>query len=731
MRPVGGGGFSMDSSDPRLISYSLLAIVVVGGTWAIRRMMAKFAAEADAREKPGAAVQAALARGDVAHAARLATDTGDHEQAARLYERLGRLGDAARSHRQAQNMDRAADLFEQAKEYAAAAACYKRLGNSSAQLRMLQAGKDWAGAAELAEQTNDLSLAADLYQRIGQNDKAITLLRKLGKPQAAAKLQAGLLEGEQQWAAAAEQWQMAGDWQRALACLEKAGDVGGSAAVLVRLGRVEEAAERYLAAGAHAEAAQLFESIGLYRKAALNHQRVGNAERAIHCLTLEGDKLTVVKLRTALGQTDEALRVALSADPSEAAYVEITTLAANLALAKGDKGLAGRTFAALLQAPTGEADRAAHGRTALELLLEVNDSARARQVFDKLVQIAAPASDLALYLKSAEAKLPTPTPASSRPAPPQRPKADAGSPGLRRDAGAEPVASAAEHTLDDFGDGDDGVWPNGVPQALASRYSSLERLGQGGNGVVYKATDRLLGRLVVLKFMLEGSMPTDMQRKYFLREVKLAAQLNHPNIVHIYDMGESDGILWYAMEFVAGKSLTSFLQFGQPVEDYGWMCKILDQFSAALDCAHQAGLVHRDIKPDNVLVANDGAVKLLDFGLARVRDEGFGELSVLAGTPYYMAPEQLDGSAVDHRADLYALGVVIFRMFTGYLPFSEGNVFVAHAVEPVPDPRKFNAKLDERAVRIVNKAMAKKPKDRYAAAKELAEDVRAMCGLGK
>ncbi|MBM4345645.1 MAG: protein kinase [Deltaproteobacteria bacterium] len=717
----------MDTSDPRLVSYSLLALVIVGGTWAIRRMLAKFSAQAAARDKPGADVEAALARGDVAHAARLASDSGDHEQAARLYERLGRMGDAARSYRQAKNMDRAADLFEQAKEYAAAAACYKRLGNASAQLRMLQAAKDWAGAAELAEQTQDLALAAELYQRVGQNDKAIALLRKLGKPQAAARLQAGLLEARQQWAQAGEQWQLATDWQRALACLEKAGDIAGAAAVLVRLGRVEEAAEHYVTAGAHGEAAQLFESIGLYRKAALNHQRVSNVDRAIHCLTLEGDKLTVVKLRTALGQHDEALRVALSADPSEAAYVEIATMAAHLALDKGDKALAGRTLAALLQAPLPEADRAAHGRRALDLLIEVNDSARARQVFDKLLPLAQPASELALYLKATDPKLPAPTPQSARPPPPSRPKPEPAPPGRHRDVGAEPAASAAEHTLDDFGQGDEGQWPNGVPQALASRYGGLERLGQGGNGVVYKATDKLLGRQVVLKFMLEGSMPTDMQRKYFLREVKLAAQLNHPNIVHIYDMGEADGILWYAMEFVAGKSLTSFLQFGNPVEDRNWMCHILDQFAAALDCAHQAGLVHRDIKPDNVLVANDGAVKLLDFGLARVRDEGFGELSVLAGTPYYMAPEQLDGSAVDHRADLYALGVVVFRMFTGYLPFSEGNVFVAHAVEPVPDPRKYNPKLDDRAVRIVNKAMAKKPKDRYETARALADDVRDMC----
>ena len=266
-------------------------------------------------------------------------------------------------------------------------------------------------------------------------------------------------------------------------------------------------------------------------------------------------------------------------------------------------------------------------------------------------------------------------------------------------------------------------WPNGVPVQLAERYGGLERLGQGGNGVVFRATDKRLDREVVLKFMIDGAMPSEVARRYFLREVKISASLNHNNIVHIYDMGNIDGVLFYCMEYVEGHPLTNFLGRGEPVRDPIFIMSAIEQLSAALDHAHGAGLIHRDIKPDNILIAKDGTVKLLDFGLSRALDDGFGENSVLAGTPFYMAPEQFDGSEVDHRADIYAVGVIIFRMFTGRLPYTE-NVFVAHALEPVPDPRQFNPDMPQAVIDVIMRCMAKRPDERYENCRLLALDMQ-------
>ncbi len=252
----------------------------------------------------------------------------------------------------------------------------------------------------------------------------------------------------------------------------------------------------------------------------------------------------------------------------------------------------------------------------------------------------------------------------------------------------------------------------------SERYIIGEKIGEGGMAVVYRATDKILEREVAMKFLPEGVTQTERAFELFEKEAKASASLNHPNIVTVFDFGVLDGRPFICMELIEGKSVEELLEeprakFGLPLHE---ALDIIYSLMRALDYAHSKRLIHRDIKPANILRTHDGVVKLMDFGIAKLNDPD--KSTMIAGTPYYMAPEQFTGKGVDHRSDIFAAGVTMYQMLTNQLPF-DGIV----RWEPPKPPLEF-APMPVALNDLIMKSLAFDPSQRPQQAKEVLHAIR-------
>jgi len=262
---------------------------------------------------------------------------------------------------------------------------------------------------------------------------------------------------------------------------------------------------------------------------------------------------------------------------------------------------------------------------------------------------------------------------------------------------------------------------------LDNRYDVVRTLGSGGMGEVFLARDRVLGRDVALKVLRKQYAGDDEFAERFKREAMSAASLSHPNIVQVYDRGETeDGASYIAMEYVSGGTLKERISREGPLEAAD-AAALGAQVAEALGAAHERGLVHRDIKPQNVLLTAGGGAKVADFGIARAGSSvTISRTGSVMGTAGYMSPEQALGKPATPKSDLYSLGVVLYEALTGELPYTADNpiaVSMKHVNEPLRPPIELNPEIPYGMNALVTKLMAKDPEDRYADAEQLADDL--------
>jgi len=276
----------------------------------------------------------------------------------------------------------------------------------------------------------------------------------------------------------------------------------------------------------------------------------------------------------------------------------------------------------------------------------------------------------------------------------------------------------------DFSDMEDGE------TFKLGRYTLDKRLG-GAMGIVFRGIDEQTGATIALKVLPRNLAHDPNFVERFKREVKATCVLSHPNVVHIYDTGIEQGVFYLATEFIDGETLTSKLRRETRLSELDSL-HILRDIGKALGHAHSRRVLHRDLKPDNVMITKDGVVKLADFGLAKfLRDEQpITAEGIAVGTPHYISPEQARAlKDTDHRSDLYSLGATVFHLVTGRLPYEGDNgaeVMKRHVFEAVPDPRSVRADLHPAIAELLMKLMAKSPAQRYQSTDELVTAVDAI-----
>ena len=641
--------------------------------------------------------------------------------AAEMFEKAGQFREAAECYCETDFMRHAAAMYVKCKDWRLAAECLETVfveegGNSgvdpkrAAEMSKLvrQAGKlflkceDLAKARQIFERGGCALEAGEVCALLGDHESAAQHFRLAGEVERAAES----LRGAGQEADAArmlgQHLRDSGDRVRAAALLEEAGDHLDAGDLYRSLEEFQKAAECYEAQNGFAQAAEMFQLAGDRARAGNAFERAGRFTEAAECLALAGNTAREAELLEKAGDflrageifhgeglDDEAISVLQKVPAEDEDFARAAAILGDIFASRGQLSLAvTKLQQAVLDAELTRGSVDGHYKLAA-IYQEDGKFREAVEIFEKVMAFDYHYRDVEVRLAEVRARV----------------------------GEDEPLALST--------DGNEAGGGAGRPGAPSEedRYQIVGELGRGGMGIVYKAQDTVLDRLVAFKVLPQALTENPQAISNFMREAQAAAKLNHPNIVTVYDTGEQQGRFYIAMEYVEGTTLKEILRRRGAISPSG-ILHVLMQISEALAYAHEKKVVHRDIKSANAMWTRDKKVKLMDFGLAKVVEEARNHTTVVAGTPYYMSPEQTLGKNIDHRTDIYSLGVAVFEMATGTVPFKEGNIPYHHVHTAPPKIQDLREDLPSTLSHIVERCLEKDPTNRFQSTREILAEVR-------
>jgi tetratricopeptide (TPR) repeat protein len=641
----------------------------------------------------GLAAEAFEKAGDLLHAAQCFDKAEIPREAARCYLACKRWVDAARC-LEAEILDLGtagagmgtAKHEDLAKLFKAAGDAYQRAGDLARAQAILEKGQLHLPAAEIAVARGDHEGAVELFLKAKQPARAAKVLAAAGQEQEASRI-------------LAEYHRDRGEQEEAARHFELSGQPAEAADIYRLMERYDKAGACYEKAEHFGQAADMWNSAGDRVRAGENYERAGQFASAAECFALAGDPAREAQLLEQAGEYLAAARIHHEASRDDEAIAALQQVGAEHGDFAAASALLGEIFRqremypiakAKLEDATRDREIDRHNLRAfycLATVLEASDELpRAVALYEKILAFDLRYEDVGERLAKA-----------------------------REAVAARESAEAASQSGPNIGSSPPG------------RYIIRGTLGRGGMGIVYKADDTVLDRTVAFKVLPDTLKENPQALANFLREAKSAAKLNHPNIVTVYDAGEQEGSFYIAMEYVDGNTLKDIIKRRGKIAPKG-IVHVLSQMAEALAYAHEKKIVHRDIKTANTMWTTERKAKIMDFGLAKAIEEVRNHTTVVSGTPYYMSPEQTLGKNVDHRTDIYSLGVSVFEMATGTLPFTEGNIPYHHVHTDPPETRELAPELPEPLHQIIARCMRKDPSERYQSAREILAELRSAFG---